>query len=349
MLKSATATLRNILQHDSTTLFYYNDPTMQKSGLETALIIIDRLLGPSVSDAAAAEVGGLAGEVVEKAGHAQLGPYLIQLLQAVAQRLARASHAQLIQSLIIVFARLAVHNAAEIVDFLASLDIPTSSLPSPPTTTSSQTVNGLHHILPLWLDSSATFAGHSAIATNIHALTALYSLHDPRIASIPCKGDLIPNPATAGRIVTRSRAKQTPDVYTTVSADVKIVKVLVEEIALPADSAAATRHATAGNSDDEDSGAEDDGANDEDWEDDQAVLDLGLGATKAELMGFANEGGAIYGGMEGARRTGDETQVFLGQWFRGMAENVDQARRSRFVEIVQGLNEGERARLAYLS
>ena len=92
-------------------------------------MVIDRLLGPEVEDNAAAEVGGLAGSVVEAAGHEQLGPYLVPLFQAVALRLARATQAQLIQSLVLVFARLAIHNPSEIVGFLASLEIPASSLP----------------------------------------------------------------------------------------------------------------------------------------------------------------------------------------------------------------------------
>jgi len=57
-----------------------------RSGLECYLHIIDRLLGSAVTDDAASEVGGVAAELVEKAGHERLGPFLPQLLHAVANR-----------------------------------------------------------------------------------------------------------------------------------------------------------------------------------------------------------------------------------------------------------------------
>ena len=311
-------------------------------------------------------MGDLAGAVVEHAGHSQLGPYLIPLLQAVAFRLARATKATLTQSLILVFARLAISNAREIVDFLASLTIPASALepsttadmplPTLSSTSAATDVNGLTHLLPKWLDASATFVGYDAIRTNVSALTTLYSLHDSRIASIPCRGDLIPNPATAGRIVTRSRAKQTPDSYTTVNAAAKIVRVLVDELAGPGDAAAATAAGRGlagddGDDDEDEDLAADDGDDGEEWEDDNTFLDLGLGATKADLMSFGNGGGLFPGanmGMAGQQRSDDGTQQFLEEWFRAQATQEDQGQRAAFMEILGGLGEKEMQKLRML-
>ena len=97
LLKSATSAVKNMLNHDPDQMFNFQDPA-GKGGLEVILIIIDRLLNPAVDDNGAAEVGGLAAEVVEKAGSERLGPYLMQLLRAVAARLATAKQAQFIQS-----------------------------------------------------------------------------------------------------------------------------------------------------------------------------------------------------------------------------------------------------------
>jgi hypothetical protein len=148
LLRSATSAVKNILMHDCKQLFDWRDET-GKLGLEAVLVIIDRLLGPTVDDNAAAEVGGLAAEVVEKAGSERLGPYLMQLLSAVAIRLGSATQAQFIQSLIIVFARLSLVNAREVVDFLAQVHVGSES--------------GLQVVMSKWLENSVNFAGYDEI------------------------------------------------------------------------------------------------------------------------------------------------------------------------------------------
>ena len=133
--------------------------------------------------------------MVEKAGSEQLGPYLPQLLGAVAVRLGSATHAAFIQSLTLVFARLSLTNAAEVVEFLAGLDIEGKS--------------GLQVVLAKWLENSINFAGYDEIrqkydcpllssigmrtdcVDSVIALSKLYDLKDPRIAQIQVRGDLI--------------------------------------------------------------------------------------------------------------------------------------------------------------
>jgi hypothetical protein len=189
LLKSATIAVKNILSHDHQQLFEWRDDT-GKAGLEVVLIIVSRLLS-SGSAHAAGEVGALAAEVVEKAGHERLGPYLEELLRSVAVRLSSAEHAPFIQSLTLVFARLSLNHASEVVEFLARQDIGGQ--------------NGLQVVMAKWLENSINFAGYDEIRQNVIALSKLYDLKDPRLAQIQVKGDLIPN--TDGRIMTRSRAK----------------------------------------------------------------------------------------------------------------------------------------------
>ncbi len=148
LLKSATTAVKNILMHDHKQLFEWRDNS-GKGGLEVVLVIIDRLLGPSVDDNAAAEVGGLAAEIVEKAGFERLGPYLMQLLRAVAIRVASAAQVQFIQSLTLVFARLSLLSAREVVDFLAQVQVGQES--------------GLQVVMSKWLENSVNFAGYDAI------------------------------------------------------------------------------------------------------------------------------------------------------------------------------------------
>ena len=137
-----------MLMHDHHQVFGWQDEN-GRSGLEVCLVIIDRLLGPSVEDNAASEIGGLAAELVEKAGQERLGPFLPQLLQAVATRLDTAHAAPFIQSLILVFARLSLVGAQDVVNFLSEIQVNGQS--------------GLQVVLNKWLENSISFAGYDEI------------------------------------------------------------------------------------------------------------------------------------------------------------------------------------------
>jgi hypothetical protein len=148
ILRPGVEAVKFMLQHDHQQVFEWHDET-NRSGLEVCLVIIDRLLGPTMEDNAASEVGGLAAELVEKAGQERLGPYLEQLLKAVASRLSTAEAAPFIQSLILVFARLSLVGAQDVVEFLTRIDINGQS--------------GLQVVLPKWLEHSINFAGYDEI------------------------------------------------------------------------------------------------------------------------------------------------------------------------------------------
>ncbi|KAF1943198.1 ARM repeat-containing protein [Clathrospora elynae] len=307
LLKSATTAVKNMISHDPQQLFEWRDDT-GKTGLEVALIIVSRLLS-SCSDHAAGEVGALAAELVEKAGHERLGPYLEQLLRSVAVRLAEAQQAQFIQSLTLVFARLSLNHASEVVDFLASQDI--------------EGVNGLQVVLAKWLENSISFAGYDEIRQNVIALSKLYDLKDPRLAQVQVQGDLIPN--TDGRIMTRSRAKVNPDKFTIVPAPLKILKVLAVELqsasGAPLDTSAAADLA-------------DDGSENGDWEDEpNPFIDLGSGFSREQLMAFAAEDPGS------GRQRDDETQGFLVDFFKRAAATHG------FAEEFAQLTEEEQQRL----
>lgn len=294
VLRPGAEAIKYMLMHDHHQVLGWHDENGQ-SGLETCLIIIDRLLGPGIEDNAASEVGGLAAELVEKAGPERLGPYLEKLLQAVANRLATAEAAPFIQSLIIVFARLSLMQAGDVVQFLSNIDIGGH--------------NGLQVVLSKWLENSVNFAGYDEIRQNVIALSKLYSLNDARLAQTMVKGDLIMQPSD-GRIMTRSRAKQNPDQYTLIPATLKILKVLIEELISASGVQGAANAAAAAAAEFADAD-EDDG--DEGWEDEFDTV--GLGANAQTLMNLA----------EGAnsRMRDDETQQYLSEFFvRAARENI---------------------------
>lgn len=178
------------------------------------------------------------------------------------------------------------------------------------------------------------------------ALSKLFSLNDARLAQTMVKGDLIINNNSDGKILTRSRARQSmffftdmddmaarhagwsvdqdevladlkrrkdPDQYTIIPSTLKILKVLIEELlsasgANNAASIAAAAAAAAGEFADEEN--DDDG-----WEDDPDALDLSLGTTKADLMQYLDG--------SGTRQRDDETQAYLTEFFlKAARENV---------------------------
>jgi hypothetical protein len=212
IVQSGCGTMKEIVRLDCDQLLNWRDST-GKSGLEISLFMIDRLLRPEFSEGAAMEVGGLAAEIVDKAGD-QIGPLLPELLRAVAARLVTASVPSFIQSLILVFARLVLKQPRDVVDFLASLTLGER--------------NGLEVVMTSWLANTIYFSGYSAIRQNAMALCRLFTLEDPRLSNIIVPGDLVITTST--RIMTRSRAKQTPDTYTMIPVPLKIIKLLVQEL-----------------------------------------------------------------------------------------------------------------------
>ena len=164
---------------------------------------------------------------------------------------------------------------------------------------------------------------------SVVALSKLYELNDSRIADIQVKGDLVV--PKSDRIMTRSRARTTPDQYTTISAQLKIIKVLVEELL----SGSSNRALDAGASAELDDDDEDDG----DWEDDpNDFLDLGSGMTKSQLMALGAEEDSAF-----SRGRDDETQAYLLDFFRQAAQ------KPGFADVFNSLTQEEQDKLRNMS
>lgn len=316
LVRPATLAVQHMLARGPAQFLAWTDAS-GTGAVEVTLTIINRLLNsPDVEDNAAAEVGGLASELVNKAGSEKLGPYLLPLLQAVALRLATAEKAPFIQSLIMVFAGLSISAPREVIDFLSQINI--------------NGENGLNVIIAKWLENSVNFAGYAEIRQNVTALSTLYSLEDPRVNQVGVKGDLIIQ--NTGRIKTRSQARINPDTYTVIPANLKILKILVEELS----SASTNRYndpaaaAAALDSEGSDEGDE--------WEDVGAngsgTLDLGMGLTKQQLMAYEENDTPT-----SSRQPDNETVDYLAQWFR------TESQKPSFQEVYSLLNDEEKGKL----
>lgn len=112
--------------------------------------------------------------------------------------------------------------------------------------------------------------------------------------------------------MTRSRARQQPDQYTVIPAQLKIVKVLVDELLSASDASRNADALAAADLDDDDDG-------DGEWEDDpNDFLDLGSGMSKSQLMAYAADDSISL-----SRGRDDETQAYLLNFFRQQAQSAE--------------------------
>ncbi len=152
------------------------------------------------------------------------------------------------------------------------------------------------------------------------------------------------------RIVTRSRAKQSmshtnscftgyalnifsdPDQYTIIPAPLKILKVLIEELLSASGLASAPNAAAAAAAEFADEDNDDDS-----WEDDPDTVDLNLGTTKADLMGYLD--------ASNMRHRDDETQQYLSEFFVSAArDNI-----AGFGEWYNNLTDEEKGKLSEMA
>ncbi|KAI5806722.1 armadillo-type protein [Peziza echinospora] len=310
LLQAGCEALKHTVHNDPKQVLEWRDEN-GKSGLEIILVIIDRLLGPTTTDNMALEVGGLAAEVVETlADH--LGPFLPELLRAVALRLSIATTTPMIQSLILVFARLTIRQAKDVVDFLAGINVGDQ--------------NGLQSVLTKWVANSEYFAGYREIRQNVIALSRLYALDDPRLRAIIVQGDLIVG--KSNRIITRSQTKNNPPQYTQIPIPLKIIKLLIKEFAPINDNSAIQQGLSHGGGSVADS--------DDEWEDE--LEDLGFAGSKKELLALGDDS------VRQSKIRDDETNGFLLQFFKEVyLDNI-----GNFSEILAALTEEERYQLSLL-
>ncbi|AET38308.1 karyopherin KAP114 Ecym_2594 [Eremothecium cymbalariae DBVPG len=185
------------------------------SHLQTAIMILERLLASDTSYSASSKVGSLLLSVLTKFAD-QIQDIMPKLLEAAARRLVQVNNIHTVENLILVFCHLTSVDVKQTVDFLSSLIL------------DSDGHSALQLIIPKWLDSFEIIRGEKKIKENIVALSKLFFLNDSRVANILVNGDLIPYDGDL--IITRSMAKSLPDKYTRISAYEKIIKLMVTEL-----------------------------------------------------------------------------------------------------------------------
>lgn len=205
VLQSASEAFALLITHGSDTI------ATLENGVTMTLQVAAKLLDPVCEEESAVLNAGKIVLAILSAFGADLDSQLLtDIIRATAYRLIISENVVLSENLIMVFCRLMLHSAAQIIDMLASLD------------------NGkvLEGVVSKWLATFEIVRGYQYIKENTLALQKIFELDDPRINAIRIQGDpIISDPDV---IITRSKAKNLK--YTEIGVQEKIVKLFVKEL-----------------------------------------------------------------------------------------------------------------------
>ncbi|KAJ2498219.1 hypothetical protein IWW47_003509, partial [Coemansia sp. RSA 2052] len=258
VLQSGQACLKYFVQKDSERIVQWRDDK-GVSGLDHIIHFIALMLSPDSSESSALFVGDLVAKLVQKCSSFIAGDVLAELIRVVTTRLATAHTSSFCSSLLPPYALLIVRHPSEVVDLLDGMRFGDRT--------------GLQIVLTTWFKNYLDVQGYYTRKVSAVALTRLFALGDPRISAIVAQGDIVPNTANSGKIVTRSMSRSNPDQYTQIPAQAKIVKLLLAELDMDVESTFARQGAAGLGAVVDGSGqgnASDDDDDDEegDWEDD---------------------------------------------------------------------------------
>ncbi|KAL1950948.1 hypothetical protein VTO73DRAFT_97 [Trametes versicolor] len=214
VIQNGIACLTLLIRKDVNQLVSWSDPASGQSGLDGVLAVIAKQL-QSEDESGGLVIGDLIIHLLRRAGEAVL-PVLPQLLQAMVTRMLTAKTATFLQSLIIPFAFL-IHNQRDtVLTLLEGTNVAGRS--------------GLDILIQTWCENAETFQGFWPTRISALALSSLFASERPSLQQLVVKGDIIVKPETKNVIMTRSKTKQSPTEFTSVSFPVKALKLLVHEL-----------------------------------------------------------------------------------------------------------------------
>ncbi|XP_052781923.1 importin-9-like [Mya arenaria] len=186
------------------------------SGLTYIIQVISKLLDPKTSQFTASFVGRLVTVVLSKVG-GQLGEQMDLILRAVLSKMQQTETLSVMQSLLMIFARLMHDQMEAVLEFLTSVPDPMGK-------------PALEFVLKEWCARQHSFYGayerKVMVVAMVKLLQHIVSTNDSRLKDIVVEGDEIIS-ASGNGIRTRSKAKVE---WTTVPVVVKIYKLLINEL-----------------------------------------------------------------------------------------------------------------------
>lgn len=209
----------NLIEKGHKWIVNYHDGN--KSGMDILLAVVSKFLSPELSDSAALFSGSIILTVIEKFLSILGNEFLSHILEATVKRLLISKEVITTENLITVFCNLVLSSPDDMINFLANnIRLVDSN--------SGISKNGLELVLPIWFSTFEIIRGYEHIKKNTLAIGKIFTLGDSRIESINVNGDIIPYAGDAIR--TRSMQREQPDQYTQISANLKILKLLVGEL-----------------------------------------------------------------------------------------------------------------------
>uniref|UniRef100_A0A7I4DD79 Importin N-terminal domain-containing protein n=1 Tax=Physcomitrium patens TaxID=3218 RepID=A0A7I4DD79_PHYPA len=187
---------------------------------QTMRMLLDsvaRLLNPEQDSSSALFVGNLVTTLITQLS-VRTAPHIRDLIAALVIRMQSTSVAVLKSKLLIVFARL-VHmaspNVGQLIDLLATIP-------------AKEHENALAYVMSEWVMHQVEIQGSYQIKVSTTALALLLASGHPQLSQIYVQGHIIKSNASG--IVTRSRAKVSPDQWTRVPLQAKLLALLADSL-----------------------------------------------------------------------------------------------------------------------
>lgn len=215
LLQSSSECLIKLVNISTSLCSSYIDKESHESGVQTLLKCVSKFLSPSMTDRAIVNLGDLVTLLLEKFNNL-IGNYLEDILKALTVRLVQAKEVPTIENMILIFNMLAIAQPQTTVNFLKSFTIDDNT--------------ALSKVLPIWFQAYEVMRGYESILSNIRAFIEIFKLNDDSINNIIVDGDPIQPNVPEGVIITRSMSKKIPVTYEKIPANVKIIKLLLDEL-----------------------------------------------------------------------------------------------------------------------
>lgn len=184
--------------------------------MRSLLDALSRLLDPELESSGSFFVGNYILQLILNLP-SQMGQHIRDLVCALVRRLQSCGIAGLKNSLLLVFARLvhmSVPNVGEFIDLLVNIPAEGSE-------------NSFAYVMSEWIKQQGEIQGSYQIKVTTTALALLFSTKHIELSKINVRGHLIQT--TAG-ITTRSKAKSTPEQWTLMPLNAKILALLADAL-----------------------------------------------------------------------------------------------------------------------
>ena len=219
IIEAGSSYLRTVLQVGGASVLNWQGVNPGQT-VESMLMVVRRLLEPSLGDFASSKVGGLLMELIRCAGPL-VGPHLPNILESIADKLVKVDYPATIQSLVCVIAHLIMTDVVQVLDCLAAGRVTVvqgggNHSPS----------SALSALMDVWTQRQMEIRTPYDIKLTTAALSKLLMSPHPALDTVMVKGRRTDTGNSAIR--TRSRSKTQQEEWSYVPLRIKILMLLID-------------------------------------------------------------------------------------------------------------------------